>query len=70
MSLTNNRKDSHTSLNVSTPEPSGRQSDDQALQPSKDVLDYIRAYARQKPDVAALWCFGLGIVVGWKIKPW
>lgn len=40
------------------------------LQPSRDIINYVREYARQKPDVAALWCFGLGIVVGWKAKPW
>ena len=43
---------------------------DKALQPSRDIVNYVREYARQKPDVAALWCFGLGIVVGWKAKPW
>ncbi|MEQ9409774.1 MAG: hypothetical protein RIK87_18710 [Fuerstiella sp.] len=41
-----------------------------SLKPTQDIVDYVRDYARQKPDVAALWCFGLGIVVGWKIKPW
>lgn len=41
-----------------------------SLKPTQDIVDYVRDYARQKPDVVALWCFGLGIVVGWKIKPW
>ncbi|MEZ6132479.1 MAG: hypothetical protein R3C59_27765 [Planctomycetaceae bacterium] len=41
-----------------------------SLKPTQDIVDYVRDYARQKPDVAALWCLGLGIVVGWKIKPW
>lgn len=40
------------------------------LQPSEDVVQYLKAYARAKPDVAALWCFGIGFVVGWKLKPW
>ena len=40
------------------------------LRPGVDALNYMKAYAKAKPDVAALWCFGLGIVVGWKIKPW
>jgi hypothetical protein len=40
------------------------------LQPSQDLMEYLKAYAREKPDVAALWCFGLGFVVGWKLKPW
>lgn len=40
------------------------------MRPSRDMINYVRRYARQKPDVAALWCFGVGIIVGWKIKPW
>lgn len=38
-------------------------------EPAADVVALLREYARQKPDVAALWCFGLGIIVGWKLKP-
>lgn len=45
-------------------------SQNQSLQPTQDIVKYVREYARQKPDVAALWCFGIGIVVGWKVKPW
>ena len=40
------------------------------LQPGKDLLDYAQAYAREKPEVVALWCFGVGFIVGWKLKPW
>ncbi|MFG0335188.1 MAG: hypothetical protein ACF8TS_17665 [Maioricimonas sp. JB049] len=40
------------------------------LQPSTDFVQYLKEYAREKPDVAALWCFGIGFVVGWKLKPW
>jgi len=40
------------------------------LQPTQDIVQYLKDYARQKPDVAALWCFGVGFVVGWKLKPW
>ena len=43
---------------------------DEHLQPSQDLIEYMKAYARDKPDVAALWCFGLGFVIGWKLKPW
>jgi hypothetical protein len=43
---------------------------DEHLQPSQDLMEYMKAYAREKPDVAALWCFGLGFVIGWKLKPW
>jgi hypothetical protein len=37
---------------------------------ARDMLDYLKEYAREKPEVAALWCFGIGFVLGWKLKPW
>lgn len=37
---------------------------------ARDLRDYLKEYARDKPDVVALWCFGIGFVVGWKLKPW
>ncbi|MBA3314217.1 MAG: hypothetical protein M3552_08275 [Planctomycetota bacterium] len=40
------------------------------LNPSQDVVQYLKDYARERPDVAALWCFGIGFVLGWKLKPW
>jgi hypothetical protein len=46
-----------------------RQSAD-AMQPSQDLLDYLKEYAKEKPEVAALWCFGVGFILGWKLKPW
>lgn len=39
-------------------------------QPFDDLVDYCRDYAREKPEMAALWCFGIGFVLGWKLKPW
>jgi hypothetical protein len=36
----------------------------------RDMLDYLREYAREKPEVAALWCLGIGFILGWKLKPW
>ncbi|MGL4512264.1 MAG: hypothetical protein ACRCT8_04180 [Lacipirellulaceae bacterium] len=35
-----------------------------------DVVTYAKEYARLHPDVVALWCFGVGFVLGWKLKPW
>lgn len=37
---------------------------------SHDFVEYVKAYARENPGTAALWCFGIGFVVGWKMKPW
>jgi hypothetical protein len=38
--------------------------------PGRDFANYLREYAREKPEVAALWCFGIGFVLGWKLKFW
>ena len=35
-----------------------------------DLIEYLKEYAREKPEVAALWCFGIGFILGWKLKPW
>lgn len=31
---------------------------------------YLKEYARERPEVVALWCFGIGFILGWKLKPW
>jgi len=38
--------------------------------PLDDLVDYFRDYARQRPDVVALWAFGIGFLLGWRLKPW
>jgi len=40
------------------------------LQPVDDFLEYAIQYARENPGTAALWCFGVGFILGWKLKPW
>ncbi len=42
----------------------------EAFRPSHDFTEYVREYAREKPEVVALWCLGIGFVLGWKLKPW
>lgn len=37
---------------------------------TRDLVEYLREYAREKPEVAALWCLGIGFILGWKLKPW
>jgi len=39
-------------------------------EPPCELLDFLRKYAQEKPEIAALWCFGIGFVLGWKLKPW
>ena len=36
----------------------------------RDFVEYLRDYAREKPEVVALWAFGIGFILGWKLKPW
>jgi hypothetical protein len=36
----------------------------------RDILEYLKEYAREKPEATALWCFGIGFILGWKLKPW
>ncbi len=36
----------------------------------RDLIEYLKEYAREKPEVAALWCLGIGFILGWKLKPW
>lgn len=43
---------------------------DTNLRPASDIIEYLKEYASQKPEAAALWCFGLGFILGWKLKPW
>ena len=36
----------------------------------RDLVEYAREYIRENPETAALWCFGIGFVLGWKLKIW
>lgn len=36
----------------------------------RDLSEYFRQYARERPEVVAGICFGLGFVLGWRLKPW
>jgi hypothetical protein len=34
------------------------------------AMTFFRDYARERPEVVTLWAFGIGFVLGWKMKPW
>jgi len=36
----------------------------------RDFVQYLREYAHDNPETACLWCFGIGFVLGWKLKLW
>ncbi len=37
---------------------------------ASEILDRFKDYAREQPLAVACWAFGLGFVVGWRLKPW
>ena len=51
----------------STSRSEGRTKD---MKPVNDIFAHVREYAQEKPEAAALWCLGIGFVLGWKLKPW
>jgi hypothetical protein len=42
----------------------------QQLSVSDAALDFFKEYARERPEVVAMWAFGIGFILGWKLKPW
>lgn len=38
-------------------------------EPAQDLFALAKQYAKENPDVAACWAFGLGVLIGWKLKP-
>lgn len=38
-------------------------------EPARDLVGLLQDYARSRPEVAAVWCFGLGLFIGWKLRP-
>ncbi|HEY1601812.1 MAG TPA: hypothetical protein VGG64_19580 [Pirellulales bacterium] len=48
----------------------GRSATSVVSRPAEDLVAHAREYARERPEVVALWCLGMGFVLGWKLKPW
>lgn len=42
----------------------------QELSPGEAALEFLRDYSRERPEVVAMWAFGIGFLVAWKLKPW
>lgn len=34
------------------------------------AMELFKEYSRERPEVVAMWAFGIGFVLGWKLKPW
>ena len=65
MATTRNNRTAREKLEVSSQETAL-----DAKQVSHDFVEYLTDYARDNPGTAALWCLGVGFVLGWKLKPW
>lgn len=37
---------------------------------ASELLNHMKQFAKENPSGAALWCFCIGFVVAWKLKPW
>lgn len=48
----------------------GKIAADEQLTAIEALTQIAKEYARERPEVAALWIFGIGFVLGWKLKPW
>jgi len=70
MPASNATKSQSQSSGASQADRGKGQSEMMDMSPSTDLVEYCKEYARQKPEMAALWCFGIGFVLGWKLKPW
>jgi len=40
------------------------------LSPTEAALQFLRDYSRERPETVAMWAFGIGFILGWKLKPW
>jgi hypothetical protein len=43
---------------------------DHELTATEAAWALLRQYAKERPEVVALWSFGLGFVLGWKLRIW
>ncbi|MCE9548553.1 MAG: hypothetical protein K8T25_24010 [Planctomycetia bacterium] len=43
---------------------------EQAVEATESAVEFFKDYARERPEVVALWAFGIGFALGWKLKPW
>lgn len=40
------------------------------IQTLDDVINFVRDKAHENPEKFALYCLGVGFILGWKLKPW
>ena len=40
------------------------------LTASEAAVECFKEYARERPEIITMWAFGLGFVLGWKLRIW
>jgi hypothetical protein len=50
--------------------PAGAGGADDLVRLAEEKLRAVEEYARVNPVHFGLWMFGIGFVLGWKLKPW
>ncbi|HMP05610.1 MAG TPA: hypothetical protein PJ982_04615 [Lacipirellulaceae bacterium] len=49
---------------------SSRRIDHQRLTAGEAAVEAFKDYARERPEIVTMWAFGLGFVLGWKLRIW
>ena len=57
----------YVAKNTSFPQ---QQNTSHELTAAEEAWEHFREYAKERPEVVVLWAFGIGFVLGWKLKPW
>lgn len=45
-----------------------RDAEHQAITAGEAALEAFKEYARERPEIVTMWAFGLGFVLGWKLR--
>ena len=38
-------------------------------EPARDLIGLLQDYRKTRPEVSAAWCFGIGLFLGWRLRP-
>ena len=61
---------SHNTMPTTEQSRSANIAADESLTAYQAMVTIFKEYAKERPEVVSLWTFGIGFVLGWKLKPW
>ena len=50
--------------------PSAHAFSHEGMSASAAAVECFKEYARERPEIVTMWAFGLGFVLGWKLRIW